>query len=374
MVNSIVSAELREQAGSNSYNRFEYQVHWIVYHMITEYKKNSQFYIFCEFHDDMAKIHLTDVPNCAEFFQIKTTERFKEWTFKNLFRTYKKAKGGFKNSFLGFLFYNFQKFDNECSKCHFVSNIGMDEKVRSWQAIIEDGKELKEEDQTLYMEIKDLMRKEYEGIDEITFTTIFDRFVQNTYLYDGELHLENYEKTVAGTFFTMLENEDIYTSNSNKILKDIIEDVRKKSKRKIKTPISLSTLKEQKGVSSEIFSKIKDQVRSIEQSDEKYKEIEDFLIGYGFKQVKAKIIIRILKKHKRMMLNTSNSLYIDSVDTITEIIDNILIKNYNSLDDTQILMTTVLSEVLSESTELVSKNIGIDSVLVEALYYERINE
>jgi hypothetical protein len=374
MVNSIVSTELREQAGSNSYNRFEYQVHWIVYHMITEYKKNSQFYIFCEFHDDMAKTELSSTPSCAEFFQIKTTERFKEWTFKNLFRTYKKPKGGFKNSFLGFLFYNFLKFNDECSKCHFVSNIGMDEKVRTWQSVIEDGKDLKCVDLELYSEIKDLMKKEYEDLDEITFNSVFDKFVQNTFLYDGDLHIHNYEKAVAGTFFTMLENEDIYTSNSNKILKDIIEDVRKKSKRKIQTPISYNSLKEKKGVSSEIFSRIKDQVKNIEQSEEKYKEIENFLNDYGFKTTKLKLLIRVLKKHKRMMLNTSNSLYIDSVDAVIEIIDDILIKNYNNIDNQDFLMTTALSEVIQESSFIISKNIGIDIILVEALYYERINE
>ncbi|MFB6804668.1 dsDNA nuclease domain-containing protein [Peribacillus butanolivorans] len=73
MVKKIIESELREQAGSNSYNRFEYQVHCIVHHMIEEYVKKKQFFIFCEFHDDMANIDLSSSPNCAEFFQIKTT-------------------------------------------------------------------------------------------------------------------------------------------------------------------------------------------------------------------------------------------------------------------------------------------------------------
>lgn len=30
-MSSVLTVEQREQAGSDSYNRFEYQVHWIVY-------------------------------------------------------------------------------------------------------------------------------------------------------------------------------------------------------------------------------------------------------------------------------------------------------------------------------------------------------
>ncbi|AHD07014.1 hypothetical protein ERICI_03321 [Paenibacillus larvae subsp. larvae] len=39
----ILSHDLREKAGSSSYNRFDYQVHWIVYHMMNEYRRNFQF-------------------------------------------------------------------------------------------------------------------------------------------------------------------------------------------------------------------------------------------------------------------------------------------------------------------------------------------
>ncbi|MBU5262759.1 dsDNA nuclease domain-containing protein [Bacillus atrophaeus] len=49
MVKEIIESELREQAGSDSYKRFEYQVHWAVYYMIKQLKVHSNFYVFCEF-------------------------------------------------------------------------------------------------------------------------------------------------------------------------------------------------------------------------------------------------------------------------------------------------------------------------------------
>lgn len=40
MMSNVLTVEQREQAGSDSYNRFEYQVHWIVCHIIDRENKN----------------------------------------------------------------------------------------------------------------------------------------------------------------------------------------------------------------------------------------------------------------------------------------------------------------------------------------------
>ncbi|MED3685606.1 dsDNA nuclease domain-containing protein [Bacillus sp. 22475] len=371
MVQSIIQSELREQAGSNSFNRFDYQAHWTLYHMIEEYKKNIPFYVFCEFHDDMTKTELSEHPSCAEFFQVKTTESFKEWTLKRLFRTYKKPNGDFKHSFLGFLFYNFLKFKDECTKCHFVSNIDMDEDVRKWQAVIEDKKLLKKKEPKLYNEIKAFLKIEYPSLKEPEFTSVFDTFIQNTFLYYGGLPLENYEKSVAGAFFIMLDNEDILTSTGNRIFKDILEDVRKKSKKKIKTPISYKSLKEEKGISSESFSRIKDQVATFSKSEQVYQDIKiNFESRLG--KMKMKMLIRLLEKHKRKVLDSSNVLYLESSEDILEAIDDILLDHYDKLDDLDFVTKNILNEVLEKSITLIDDGIGINKVLVEALFYERI--
>ena len=40
----VLTTEQREQAGSDSYNRFEYQVHWIVCHIIG---KLQEYRMYC---------------------------------------------------------------------------------------------------------------------------------------------------------------------------------------------------------------------------------------------------------------------------------------------------------------------------------------
>ena len=55
-MSSVLIVEQREQAGSDSYNRFGYQVHWIVCHIIGKLQEDAECIVFCEFHDDMGKI------------------------------------------------------------------------------------------------------------------------------------------------------------------------------------------------------------------------------------------------------------------------------------------------------------------------------
>lgn len=364
---SILASQLREQAGSNSYNRFDYQAHWIVFHMITEYKKNSQFLIFCEFHDDMAKVSDPSNPGCAEFFQIKTTAKYNKWTLPHLTKTSVKRSGEVKNSFLGFLFYNFLKFSSECSKCHFVSNVGMDEEIKTWQSLIEDNKKLKDADYKLYIKIKDLIKSEFQELELKQFETVFDRFVQETYIYNGDLPLENYERVVAGEFFKMLENDDLYTSNSNKILRDIIEDVRKKSKTQIAMPISYSKLVEKKGISSDVFSELKSIVKKIS-SQNYYKDFEGYLIELGFSVPKRRMLLRTLKEHKLKLLDVSKLLYQDTTYRTLGIIDAVLLECYEQIEDHSYL----LSEVSSRCNQIIDGENEFNPPLVEAIFYERL--
>ncbi|MBO0995683.1 dsDNA nuclease domain-containing protein [Bacillus sp. SD088] len=365
---NILGSELREQAGSDSYNRFDYQAHWIVYHMINEYKMNTEFFIFCEFHDDMAKTTLSSNPDCAEFFQIKTTELYKEWTLSRLTKTTKKSNGGVKHSFLGFIFYNFLKFEDECSKCHFVSNIKMDKQISSWQAIIEDEKSLKKEDESIYKEIRNSLRKEYKDLEQVKFDFVFDKFIQNTFIYHGDLPLENYDKVVAGEFFHMLDNKEIFTSNSNKILRDIIEEVRKKSKKKIAMPISYKSLKEAKGISSSIFTKLKEQINTTPHNSEMYDQIEEFLGDNDYPVQQCRLIVRQLKKHHMRMLDINNSLYQDTTNKVLEIIDTTLEENYDKISDLKFLSKNVHANCEGALFE----DSNFNKVLVEALLYERL--
>ncbi|MFE4122921.1 hypothetical protein [Priestia sp. YIM B13486] len=244
----------------------------------------------------------------------------------------------------------------------------MDKKVSTWQSIIEDGKDLKKENEEIYHEIKTLLKEEYLDLENEKFEQIFDIFVQNTFIYHGDLTLENYEKVVAGEFFQMLDNAEIFTSNSNKILRDIIEDVRRKSKKKIGMPISYNSLKEAKGISSNIFSKLKEQVNNISYTSEIYTEIEGFLKENSFSTPQRRILIRKLKNHHQKMLDIGDSLYQDTLNELTKIIDKTLEESYEKIDD----LNFIKNEVMKFTQKSLVLNNGFDKILVEAIIYERI--
>ena len=362
----VFKHELREKAGSESYNRFEYQVYWIVYHMINEYKSGKKDYlIICEFHDDMAKFNCRDNPSCVEFFQVKTSSRYKDWSISKLSNKTKKKQ----HSFIGLLFMNFLNFNEECSRCHFVSNIDVDEDIKKWQAIIEDGGVLKDEALHLYNSIRQIIKDEYTMLSDDKFDEVYDVFIQNTYVYFGELPLGSYEKVVMGEFFDLLKDKDIYTSNCNKILNDLIEDVRKKSKKTVTTPISFARLKKSKGVDSSILDNIKDSI-NIRKREEVYKELEEYLLEIGNNKPRTKLIIRTLKKHHKKILDVSNYLYKDITLEVNKAIDEVIIKFNEQLEDRDFIIKSIKKELENK----IEKEEIFEDFLLEVLFYEKLFE
>lgn len=86
---NILNLQLREKAGSDSYNRFEYQAHWILYHMLDNIQNKKTFLVFCEFHDDMAESEYGPSATGMNFYQVKTTDTKERWTLSSLFKNQK---------------------------------------------------------------------------------------------------------------------------------------------------------------------------------------------------------------------------------------------------------------------------------------------
>jgi len=97
IMSSVLTVEQREQAGSDSYNRFEYQVHWIVCHIIGKLQEDAECIVFCEFHDDMAEFSPDNQQ--YQFFQIKTKEESSDWTIAEMSKREKKKVATTKNLF-----------------------------------------------------------------------------------------------------------------------------------------------------------------------------------------------------------------------------------------------------------------------------------
>lgn len=357
----VLTTEQREQAGSDSYNRFEYQVHWIVCHIIGKLQDNTECIIFCEFHDDMAEFS-TDNQQ-YQFYQIKTKEDSSDWTIAEMSKRKKNKSGGYKKSFLGFIFYNYLTFGTECSHCHFVSNNDFDKEVLSWQAVIEDGKKLQLENATLYEKIKDRIKDEFTNDMPPNFDAVFDAFIQNTFVHKSDLQLATYENQTKGEFFNHLADKNIPTNTANLIFQQLLNDVRKKSKEKIKIPISMKSLVEKKGVDvAQIGRKIDGNIKN----SGNYDAFHQYLLTQSLAENDIHRIEAAKTLHDARWLDVNDVRYQEIVVALRKTISTYCesCETNEFCDDLKRLCIQELQKynLLSDS---------LDKSLIEVLYYEQ---
>lgn len=84
------------------------------------------------------------------------------------------------------------------SHCHFVSNNDFDKEVLLWQSYIEDGKRLQTENIALYEKIKDRIKNEFLDDMPSNFDSVFEEFIQNTFVHKSELCAQIRASSLAG--------------------------------------------------------------------------------------------------------------------------------------------------------------------------------
>ena len=343
IMSSVLTVEQREQAGSDSYNRFEYQVHWIVCHIIGKLQEDAECIVFCEFHDDMAEFSPDNQQ--YQFFQIK------------------KKSGNYKKSFLGFIFYNYLTFGAECSHCHFVSNNDFNKDVLLWQSYIEDGKRLQTENVTLYEEIKDRIKNEFSDDMPSNFDSVFEEFIQNTFVHKSELQLTTYESQTMGKFFNHLADKNIPSNTAHLILQQLLNDVRKKSKEKIKVPISMKSLVEKKGVDiTQIGKKIDGNIKN----SGNYDAFHDYLITQALSDKDINRIESAKTLHDTRWLNVNDVKYQEIVVVLRK-----TISTYCESCETNEFDNDLKRLCIQELQKHSLQSDSLDKSLVEVLYYEQ---
>jgi len=363
-MSAVLSTPQREQAGSDSYNRFEYQAHWIVCHIVNQLEKHPKCIVFCEYHDDMAQLN-DGKGTPFEFYQIKTKEESGEWTIAELSAREKKKNGFYKKSFLGFIFYNFLTFGDECSCCHFTSNNNFDLDVRTWQAHIEDGEELKIVNPELYNRIKARIQAEYLEDLPYNFDKVFDRFIQKTFVYNSELQLSTYEVQVSGVFFNLLETRRIPTDTAHTIFRQILNDVRKKSKNKVMPPISFRSLVDKKGIQvNDINEKINKKIGI----DGNYDDFSLYLSNISVSENDIERIIKAKQLHDARWLKIEDVKYQEIVVTIRKEIEAFYETIYS---DFYVNFDQLRENCKKTLTEHKLESLVLDDNLIEVLYYER---
>lgn len=361
-MDKVLTLPQREQSGSDTYNRFEYQVHWIVNHIIDRLQTNELDYIvFCEFHDDMTELSIND--NKYQFYQIKTKEDKKLWSISAMSQKIKNKNGHYKKSFLGYIFENFLRFGEECACCYFVSNNGFDNDVLLWQSYIEDKKKVSTENKELYIKIRERIINEYDKKElPKDFDAVFEVFLQNTYICESNLQLSTYIEQTNGQFFKHLADKDIPTNTANLILQQLINDVRKKSAEKIQTPISHKKLIEKKGI---IVTNLNEKINNGKPKNSSYDRFYHYLSALGLSKEKVLELKQEKTLHDSKWLNMNDIVYQEIVITIRKCIDKTISTCKESVNLDELKKYCI--------NELKNKNllsISMSDNLIEVLYYE----
>ncbi len=254
-------------------------------------------------------------------------------------------------------------FGAECLHCHFVSNNDFDKEVLLWQSYIEDGKRLQTENIVLYEKIKDRIKNEFLDDMPSNFDSVFEEFIQNTFVHKSELQLTTYESQTMGKFFNHLADKNIPSNTANLIFQQLLNDVRKKSKEKIKVPISMKSLVEKKGVDiAQIGKKIDGNINN----SGNYDAFHDYLITQSLSDKDINRIESAKTLHDTRWLDVNDVKYQEIVvvlrKTISTYCESCETNGFNNDLKRLCIQELQKHNLLSDS---------LDKSLVEVLYYEQ---
>lgn len=122
---SPLASSQRESAGSDSYDRFEYQYHWALCQAFSAYCKTNDFAVFMEYHEDIIIADSLDKNKVKFTFNQIKANATGSYTTKNLTKR-EKSKKSDKPSLLGKLCSSVhnKKYLNKVTGLNFVSTVG----------------------------------------------------------------------------------------------------------------------------------------------------------------------------------------------------------------------------------------------------------
>lgn len=114
----------RENAGSISSNRFDFQKDWAICKLLELHEQRTDYALILDLHDDVVVLDSSKTPLKADFYQVKTKED-KKWKLNELIRRHKGISGHLSSK-LGKLYQHKIKFKDHTQSLNFVSNASYD--------------------------------------------------------------------------------------------------------------------------------------------------------------------------------------------------------------------------------------------------------
>ncbi|WP_394697026.1 DUF4297 domain-containing protein [Pseudoxanthomonas japonensis] len=123
----LIELEEREDAGSISADRFDYQKDWALLRLLGLHRKDGDYVLLCEFHEDIAVIDDPNNPTALSLFQVKTSEKG-NWSVNKLVKQKPSKAGAPLPSILGKLCGRAKDISGGVVDFHIVTTTGFSAK------------------------------------------------------------------------------------------------------------------------------------------------------------------------------------------------------------------------------------------------------
>lgn len=220
-VDKLARTKPKENAGSRSSNRFEYQINWGLNLLLKMEEVNEDYIMILDYHDDIVVCNSDSSSEYIDFYQIKTNIS-NMWTLGGLVGENKKKidNSSIPDSGLSIiakLISHVIQFEDS-RKLYFVTNSRLAKSIygASDEEISFD--QLKPDAQN---SIKEKVKKELDDIDDCAFERLV--FIQN------QMNVNEYEQTMLGKLAQFLKRKFNIVTDVDVVYQNLIGQLRNKN-------------------------------------------------------------------------------------------------------------------------------------------------
>ncbi|OPD20657.1 dsDNA nuclease domain-containing protein [Clostridium botulinum] len=362
LVEKLLSVPQRENAGGRTSNRYSYQQVWAFNHILELLKREKDFVLFMELHDDVIVLDSLSNPSGIDFYQIKTNNKPDRYITTS-FITSEGKKYPKKMSIAQKMIDNYKKFKSNTKSIHLISNKNFDfgelkdiEKTKSTEFLTVN---LSKINDTQFNKLKQGMCQPCHllGKCKSECKTLI-------YFDVSTLDLINYQDTVMSKFIDHLENIEINTTitSAKAFYNTILGEIKRINNHEYKSG-TIEELVKQKSISKTLFNNLIDKLLR-EGSNDKWKDIQGYLLADGISTI---LVNKIAVQWKKYQIDSMNIENIELQKIKSDIQRIILEKDY---DNAKEYLDYVYSKIKYRDDIRIFSREYIYAMIVKELYID----
>ena len=220
-LDKLARTKPKENAGSRSSNRFEYQINWGLNLLLKMEEANEDYIMILDYHDDIVVCNSDSGSEYIDFYQIKTNIS-NMWTLGGLVGDNKNKMESSSNpdfglSIIAKLIRHVIQFEDS-RKLYFVTNSRLSKNIYGASDEEVNFNQLKPDAQN---SIKEKVKKELDDIDDCAFERLV--FIQN------QMNVIDYEQTMLGKLTQFLKRKFNIVTDVDVVYQNLIGQFRNKN-------------------------------------------------------------------------------------------------------------------------------------------------